>query len=313
MSNANNLPKVYLRLVLTALCWGAMFHVARHVVAVLSPLATGAWRFGLAYLLFMPLVAWREGWDWSGIRRHGLVLLVMAVVGVFGFNIGLFYGLQSTSAVNGALIMGLNPALTAVLAALIQRRLPSAAQFAGLLLGTTGVALVVSHGSWQTLASLTLGRGDAFVLAGALCWALYSALPQRFIHGLSPLQVAGSTIIGGAVCMILLALDAAPDLHRVPTPLAGLGIAFMAVFGSVLAYLWWNDGVKVVGPTQAAVFLNFVPIFAALIGVASGQPLSAAQLMGAGLVVGGVLVSVLLHRRAPTAVTQSGSAIALRT
>lgn len=288
-----NLPQTYLRLVITALCWAGVFHVGQYAVTLMSPLSAAAWRFAIAALIFVPLVAWREGWSWSGIRRNALVLSVMAAVGVFGFNISLFYGLKATSAVNGALIVGINPALTAVLAALVNRQAPRGAQVLGLLLGMSGVAVVVSHGSWATLAGLQLAPGDALVLMGALCWAIYSALPQRFVRGLSPVQVAASTVIGGALLMIGFAAAAAPDFGQLPTAPGWLALAFMGVFGSVLAYLWWNDGIKVVGPTQAAICMNFVPLFAALIGVARGQHLLPSQLAGAALVIAGVLVSAL--------------------
>ncbi|RZI85745.1 MAG: DMT family transporter [Rubrivivax sp.] len=284
---------VYLRLTLTALMWAGMFHAGQYVVASMSPLAAAAWRFALAGLIFLPLVAWREGWSLPGLRRNALVLIVMSVVGVFGFNMGLFYGLQATSAVNGALIVGVNPALTAVLAALVNRKLPSTAQVAGLVLGLVGVVVVVSHGSWATLAGLHVASGDAFVLLGALCWAIYTALPQRYIKGLSSVQVAASTVIGGGLLIVGFAATSAPDFVQMPSLPILAAIGFMGIFGSVLAYLWWNDGIKVVGPTQAAICMNFVPLFATLIGLLRGQSVSAAQWGGAVLVVSGVLVSAL--------------------
>lgn len=299
-----NLPAVYLRLVLTALMWAAMFHVSHYAVAHMSPLATLAWRFGLAALVFVPLVAWREGWSFDGLRRNALVLAVMATVGVFGFNMGLFYGLKATSAVNGALIVGVTPALTAVLAALIHRRLPSGAQILGLALGLMGVVTVISHGSWTELASLHVASGDALVLGGALCWAIYTALPQRFVKGLSSVQVAASTVIGGAVLMVGFASATTTDLVQWPSWHMLAAIGFMGLFGSVLAYLWWNDGIKVIGPTQAAICMNFVPLFATLIGLLRGQQVAGAQWLGAAMVVGGVLVSALWKKPALVATPQ---------
>lgn len=290
------LSMVYLKLVLTALCWGGVFHAGRYAVHLMSPLAAGAWRFTLAAVIFIPLVAWREGWALGAIKRNALVLGVMSAVGVFGFNIGIFFGLKSTSAVNGALIVAVTPALTAVLAALLNRRAPSVMQLIGLALGMAGVAMVVSHGSLDVLLSLHLSQGDALVLLAAFCWAIYSVLPQRFIKGLSSLQVAGSTIIGGSVLMIGFGAEAAPDLLHMPPMGAVLSIAFMAVFGSVLAYMWWNDGIQVIGPAQAAIFMNFVPLFAALIGVLLGEPLVASQMLGAALVIGGVLSSTVFNK-----------------
>lgn len=289
-------PAIYLQLVFTALCWGALFHVGRYIVGLMSPQTAAGWRFALAAVIFMPLVAWREGWPLQAIRRNALVLGVMSAVGVFGFNTGLFFGLKSTSAVNGALIVAVSPALTTVLAALLNRRLPGFMQVVGLVLGMAGVAVVVSRGSLQALLALHLSAGDALVLMAAVCWSVYSVLPQRFVKGLSPLQIAGSTIIGGAVLMMAFAGGTAPDVLAWPGAGGLWAIVFMAVFGSVLAYVWWNDGVKVVGPAQAAVFMNFVPLFAALIGVVLGEPLAASQMVGAGLIIAGVVSATVLNK-----------------
>ncbi|HET8869820.1 MAG TPA: DMT family transporter [Aquabacterium sp.] len=295
MNKTPSLPLVYGRLVLTALCWGAMFHAGRYVVGFMSPLAAAAWRFALAAAIFLPLIAWIEGWSWRAIQRNAWVLGIMSAVGVFGFNTGLFFGLKATSAVNGALIVAVSPALTTVLAALINRRWPSFLQVLGLVLGMSGVAVVVSGGSLHALLGLHLSAGDALVFMAALCWSVYSVLPQRFVKGVSPLQIAGSTIIGGAVLMIGFALATAPDFLAVPPVGGSLAIAFMAIFGSVLAYMWWNSGVEVVGPAQASIFMNFVPLFAALIGVLKGDHLVAAQWIGAVLIIAGVLASTVLH------------------
>ncbi|RZL10593.1 MAG: DMT family transporter [Rubrivivax sp.] len=295
-SRPTSLPAVYLQLVLTALCWGGLFHVGRYIVGFMSPQTAAGWRFALAALIFIPLVAWREGWPLQAIRRNALVLGVMSAVGVFGFNTGLFFGLKSTSAVNGALIVAVSPALTTVLAALLNRRVPSFMQVLGLVLGMAGVAVVVSRGSLPALLSLHLSGGDALVLMAAVCWSVYSVLPQRFVKGLSPLQIAGSTIIGGAVLMMAFAGGTAPDVFVWPGAGGVWAIVFMAVFGSVLAYVWWNDGVKVVGPAQAAVFMNFVPLFAALIGVVLGEHLAASQVVGAGLIIAGVVSATVLNK-----------------
>ncbi len=293
------LPIVYLQLVLTALCWGALFHLGRYIVGFMSPQTAAGWRFAIAALVFIPLVAWREGWPLQAIKRNALVLGVMSAVGVFGFNTGLFFGLKSTSAVNGALIVAVSPALTTVLAALLNRRMPGIKQVLGLVLGMAGVAVVVSRGSLQALLSLHLSAGDALVLMAAVCWSVYSVLPQRFVKGLSPLQIAGSTIIGGAVLMMAFAVGTAPDVFVWPGSGGLWAILFMALFGSVLAYVWWNDGVKVVGPAQAAVFMNFVPLFAALIGVLLGEHLAASQVVGAGLIIAGVVVATVSTKSKP--------------
>jgi drug/metabolite transporter (DMT)-like permease len=241
--------------------------------------------------VLLPIVALRDGWSLPAVWRNALALLVMSAVGVFGFNVSLFYGLRLTSAVNGALIMAFNPALIVVLSALLNRESVSLRQLIGLLLGMIGVVVVVSKGSWHTLAAMSFSVGDLLVLLGSLGWAIYSVIPKRFVHGLSTTQVTASTITGGAALMTAFAAVTTTDFLEPPSLPVAAAIAFMGLFGSVLAYLWWNQGIQKIGAASVAVFINLVPIFAALIGLLLGQSISVAQVCGAALVIAGVLCS----------------------
>ena len=297
-------PLTWLKLVGATLFWAAMFHLGKYAVASMSPLAIGGWRFLLAGVVLVPLVHWHSGLDWSGLRRNIWPLLAMATVGICTFNIALFYGLKFTSPVNGALIMALNPAITTVLSAFLQRERVSGQQIIGLLLGLIGVAVVVSHGSLHTLLTLSFTPGDLLVLLAASSWALYSVIPRRFVKALAPAQVTASTIAIGGMLMALSAQTISGDLLQVPALGPAIAVVVMSLGGTVLAYYWWNDSISRIGPAKAALFVNLVPIFAALMGVALGQQISSAQLVGAVLVIGGVLYASSKGRVANTVLPQ---------
>jgi drug/metabolite transporter (DMT)-like permease len=283
-----NTSLIWIKLGLTSFFWALMFHLGKYAVAYMSPESISGWRFLLAGLVLVPLVAMREGLEWDGLKRHALPLLVMAVVGIGGFNLALFHGLRHTSPVNGALIMALCPALITVFGALLTGEKVGRRQQVGLALGIAGVVVVVSGGSLAALLALSFQRGDLFILLAAICWAIYSTLPKRFITGLAPLQVTVGTVALGGVLLSIFAQTTQTDFLTLP-PLGVVGaVVAMSLFGSVLAYLWWNDSVRQVGAGKAAIFMNLVPIFAALMGVALGQSVGWPQLAGAVLVLGGV-------------------------
>lgn len=286
-----NQSGIYFKLVLTTLFWAAVFHIGKYAVAVVSPLYASAWRFVLAALVLVPVIAMIEGWSMATLRRNAFGLMIMSAVGIFGFNASLFYGLRHTSAVNGALIMAFTPALTAVFSALINREPLLRHQLIGLVFGVVGVIVVVSKGSWHTLATLSLSVGDLLVLFAALCWAIYPVIPKRFVKGMSTLQITGSTIAGGAVLLAFFAIETTPAFFAMPPLPVAIGIAFMGFFGSVLAYFWWNQGIQRLGATSVAVFLNLVPMFTTMMGVMLGQPVTLPQLFGAVLVIIGVVYS----------------------
>jgi drug/metabolite transporter (DMT)-like permease len=285
------MSSVYFRLVLTTLIWALVFYSGVYAVGFMHPLAVAAWRFVLAALVLLPLVRVREGWPRSQLHANAWALIGMALSGVFVFNVAMFYGLAHTSALNAALIMALSPALTTVLAASLARNRIRPLQWLGLALGVAGVACVVSNGSWTLLRQLRLSSGDALMLLASVSWSIYATIPDRYIRDLSALQSTGASTVVGAALLAVLALAAAPQPLLVGSLRLLAILVFMAVAGTALALVWWNEGVQRLGPGRATLFLNFTPVFAALIATALGKPPSWAHAIGAVLVIGGVTCS----------------------
>lgn len=283
---------IWLQLLLTTLGWAATFHVSKHIVSEMPPLSAAIWRFAIAVAFLLPLTTHREGWEWGALRRNAVPLLVMGGIGILGFQLGMFYGLETSSAANAALIMGLNPALTVALSAALERRHIRLLQWCGLLLGIAGVAIVVSNGHWQSLLRLSFGRGDLWLLGGAAAWALYSVMIRRNVRGLGVMQITASTILICTVAMTVGAALWAPGNLLWPPRALWLPLLFIGVIGSGLAYVWWNAAVTKLGAARASMFMNLVPVFTIGIGTLMGQPVGPAQLLGAALVIGGVILAV---------------------
>jgi len=241
--------------------------------------------------------------NWTQIRAHLGALLMLALIGVFSFGVLMFYGLRLTSSVNAALIMAFNPALIVVMSAMLNRERIDWYQLAGLSMGLVGVLVVVSHASLSALLHLHVSNGDLLVGAASICWAAYCVMPKRYAPTLPSLQLSTLSIAFGAVMIVLLASWQAPDLAVLPDAKMLLVLLFLGVFGTAIPYIWWNQGVQKLGPAKAGVFMNLVPVFASLIGVVLGQNLSASQLIGAALVILGVIFTSL--KKAPVAAMQT--------
>lgn len=286
----------YFYLVLTAVFWAAVFHLGKYAVAFMSPLSVAAWRFMLAGVVLAGYLHLQKGWDIQALRRNFWPILVMGVIGVFGFNVALFFGLQHTSSVNAALIMSFYPAMTAILSALLSGEKIQPRQILGFVASLTGVVVIVSHGSLHDLLALSFSTGDLLMFLACACFATYGVIPKRFISNVPSLLLTTSTIAVGALLLAIAAEVAADDLFVMPSVPVATAILAMALFGSVLAYLWWNQSIARIGATRAAMFINLVPVFTTLMGVALGQPLSLAQLVGAALVIAGVITTMAIAK-----------------
>jgi len=275
----------------SAFFWGTNFVLAGPVLADLSPLWAAALRFLLAAVL-MVAIARRQQDDLLALgRRHWPAHLLLALLGIVGFNLFFFHAMQTTSADNGALVMATNPLLTTLLAALLLGEHATARHLAALPVALTGVAVVISHGQLERLSQFQVARGDLLMLGANLVWALYNVATRRLMPKESPVGHTALIMSIGALAMTGIALAgdapfALPGLH------ASLALAIMAVGGTVMAYLFWGMGIQRLGAGRAALFLNLVPVFAMLVSGALGTPPTIAQVTGGLIVLAGVTLAM---------------------
>ena len=125
-----------------------------------------------------------------------------------------------------------------------------------------------------------------------LAWSAYTLLGKRLLgEGMSPLVATTFAALTGTV-ILAIASAALGELALPDADWKGwLSLAFMGVLGTAIAYFWFFDGVKTIGPARAAVFINLVPIVAIILGVVLlGEPLKWSMVIGAAMVVSGVWI-----------------------
>jgi drug/metabolite transporter (DMT)-like permease len=285
-----SLPVTYLLVALTAVMWGANFNLAKPVLAELHPFVAGADRYLIAAAIMLALTHFR------GERvplRHARTYVILGIVGVFGFNLFFFLGMASTSPVNGALIMALNPLTTSLIAWAMLGDKPTPRQLLAFPVGIVGVAIVVLGAGAQVHVAI----GDLFLMIANINWAFYNVLVKRQMpQDTSSVASTAGIMSVGALALTAVALIAG-ESFSMPSLHAGSALIVMSVGGGVLAYLFWNIGIARLGAARAAVFLNLVPVASMLISAVSGEPPTPVQLFGGALVIGAVSFSALGARR----------------
>ena len=256
----------YLFLLITTLTWAGHVVVAKGLSGSLPPVALAFWRTLIATLILLPL-----GWthvrrDWAVIRRSLPALAMIAVPSVALFNLFLYEAVETTTAINVSLISTTMPAMIILLAWLILKQRLHAQQLAGMLLSAAGALLVIMHGDWYALAHLEFVRGDLWMVAAVAATALYSVLLhfRPPIHSLSLALMM--FLIGTPLLLPVYLWDLYGSGHTF-TLTAGVaaGIGYIALFPSVIAYLCWNRGIEMVGASRAGLFMNFIPVFVAML------------------------------------------------
>lgn len=296
--NAPSLPwRGFLWVNLACLCWAGNLVAGRLLRDVIGPGLLVGLRTALAAVLLAAL--WRvlrsrsPGRGRRSVSSHWGLLVLMAGTGIVGYQ-GLLYGaLHTTGALNAALINACAPLVTAALSWVVYGTRLSRGAFGGIVLSMLGIAVILSGGDAVRLLSLRLGRGDLLVLVAVVLWAVYSLAARKVMQDRS---VIDSTALVTALALPL----AAPWIvmegsWRQVEWTAGLlaGVAYVAVFASVVAMLAWNRAVSLVGAASAAASMNMLPLYALLSSLVLREPLQAAQAAGGVMIVAGCLWAAL--------------------
>jgi drug/metabolite transporter (DMT)-like permease len=289
-------------LVLAQLLWAGNFVLGRAVSARIPPVALSFWRWAVALLILLPFTARDLRTGWPIIRRSLPVLVPLGILGVGNFSTLVYLGLGQTTATNAALLNSACPAFILIIGPFLGGRRPGSRQAAGIAVSLLGVLSIVSRGDPQTLLGLTFNRGDGWVLAAVLSWAIYTVLLARRPAELHPMTLL--TVLVAIGLAWIAPFYAAEAWHGALVPWDGrtaATLAYVGVMASVVAYVAWNQGVAELGADRSGAFLHLLPAFAAVLAaLLLGESFHAYHAVGIGLVLLGVRVAGGGPRASPT-------------
>ena len=262
-------PTTAALLLVPPLLWAGNAVVGRMVQGLVPPITLNFLRWVVAFFILLPLAWWvlrRRGGLWPEWRRFA----VLGLLGVGSYNTLQYLALKTSTPINVTLVAGSSPLFMLLVGRLGYGQRVARLQVAGALLSLSGVVLVLSRGSWQTLQQLSLVPGDLYILAGTLVWAFYSwQLRQPETRPDIRADWAAFLLAQVTLGLAWSGLFAGGEWALTETrlvwgwPLAA-ALAYVAVGPAVLAYRCWDLGIQRVGPVVAGFFGNLTPLFAAL-------------------------------------------------
>lgn len=286
----SSLPMLFL-VAVAPLCWAGNIVLAKGVATMIPPVALAFWRWAIAFLILLPLTWPTLKRDWKTALSAWRFVVLLSLFGITGFNTLLYTAMHTTTAINGSLIQTTMPAVIIVISLVLYGERVSWIQATGVVLCILGAAVVVLKGRWQALVDMALVQGDLLMIAAVVLYALYSALlPKR--PNINPMSFL--TIIFGTGCMGLLPVylwEMSVVGTFTLTPAAAGSIAYVALFPSIVAYFCWNRGVAVIGANRTGLFINLIPVFAAVLAITFlGETLETFHLVGMALIVAGFVM-----------------------
>jgi drug/metabolite transporter (DMT)-like permease len=292
-------------LLFAASAWGAMFIASKNVLAHVDPFWFTLIRFMIASTLLVVLILPRGLAPWRSLRANAGPLALRGVSGFGIFSITLLTGLAHTEPSHGAVIMATMPITTQLMRWALDGVPPARTTLLTTTLALVGVAVVAGVLTHPSFAAKSTLPGDALILLSTLAWVWYTRGAAQFAQ-LEIVEYTTLTVVAALPLLVLAtafattfefaSVPSAEDLHA-----SWLAIAYVAVFGSAVAILAFNFGVRTLGAVTGTAFLNFVPISALTIATLLGKAPTTHELVGAAMVIGALLFHTLTTLRATSA------------
>jgi drug/metabolite transporter (DMT)-like permease len=291
MSNSHHL-RAYVLLVITTWCWGLNAIISRLAVGEISPMQLVTFRWLGVVLLLLMFARKQIIGAWPILRRHLLFLGLMGSCGFTVFNALFYVAGHHTSAINIGILQGSIPIFVLLGSLLILRHPISAIQGIGVVITLLGVVIVASHGNLSELAALAVNQGDLFMVIACFFYAAYSiGLTRRpNVSALSLFAVMAAA--AWLASLPLVAIETWQLGWNPPTASGWLLVLLVTLLPSFVAQISFIHGVALIGPGRAGVFVNLVPVFAAIMAVIFlNEAFEIYHALALALVLGGIWLS----------------------
>ena len=271
-------------------------------------LASGL-RFGIASLVMLPLMMASKKALFQVSRKDAVRIVIMAFCGQFVFTVLMLLGLRYTSAIEAGIITSTSPAMMALVAFLVLKERPGPVQAAAVGLVVAGVISVNIFGS--SAVDISSGAitgshlaGNLMIVGAVVGEAVFLLMRKQISSEISNLDLTGYLCLSGAIFFLPFSISQAAsfDFSSVPPTAWGAIVYFGAVF-TVLAYLFWFNGVARVSGATAGIFSAVMPVSAVVLScIFLGEQFTLAHGIGLGLVVTGIVAMALAGSRKVTTV-----------
>lgn len=291
----------YVLLTLTSLFWGGNAIAGRLTVGEISPFVIVFLRWFAVSTILSVIYHNEVIASWQVIKSNLFRLVAMGVIGFTCFN-GVFYlAANYTTAINLGILQGSVPVMVLIGTFIVFSAKISYVQILGTLITIAGVAVVATKGNLQELAALQIAYGDGLMLIACIFYSSYAVMlgkrPQLS-------SMALMTVLAISACLgslVPLSFEILAGFAQWPSGKSWLIMAYITLFPSLLAQVFFIRGVELIGPARAGIFVNLVPIFASILAVVIlGEEFQFFHAVSLMLVMCGIYLAERIKTELPT-------------
>lgn len=304
-SDRRSLLLVHGALLVTAVLWGGNFTALKYLLDHLEPLDALIIRVGGAAVIFAVILLANRATRRMIPRDDLIKFLLLGLLGITVMNLAFVYGQSMIPAALASLVVTSNPIWTALISRAFGLEPLTGRKIAGIALAMFGFLIVLFLGSGDG-ASLDGGqlKGMGLIALGPFSWAFYTVLSKPMLRTYTPIETSAYTALGGAIGLIpLMAIN--HGMTGRMADLNGLGwlaAIYICALGFVLAYILWYQGLRVLTPSQTAVYIYLVPVFGLLFAwLLLGEEITGWLIVGAAVILTGVILTNTSRTQTPNA------------
>ncbi len=283
----------YLFLIGATLFWSGNFVLSRGINEIIPPVALGFWRWFVAGIILLPFAYKYFIKDIEIVKKNFLYFNILGFLGVGCFNTLVYSAVHYTTAINAVLVNSFVPILILFISLMIYKDKPTINQVVGIIISMSGIVVIMVKGSLNGLVNFRFNPGDILIFLAALTWALYTVLLKSLPKEIHPLSFLLTIILIGLVYMLpFYILEFFVKGGFVLNSKTMISIIYVALFASVIAFIFWNRAVREIGANKAGPFIHLMPVFGTIMAIVFlGEKLYIYHVVGILLVFSGILLA----------------------
>jgi drug/metabolite transporter (DMT)-like permease len=257
------------------------------------PLTLNFFRWLIVWIILVPFTFRDIIKNIKIIKKNFYSILLMSITSISIFNSVVYYSLNFTQVLNGALMISTIPVLIIFISLIFKTEKINGTQILGLILSITGVITIITKLEFSKLVSLDLNKGDLGLLIAMLSWAIYSTMLKTHKTGLKYLTFMSAIVSIGLIFLFPQFLFELNNQQIIKfNIIVFLITGYVVFFAGLGSYILWNKAVIIVGPNKAGIFLHLMPVFSSFMAIfLLNERLMNFHVIGAIIIIIGIYLS----------------------
>ena len=234
----------------------------------IPPISLAFWRWTVALLIILPFSLKHIIHQKDLIRQNWKILTLLAILSVTNFSMFIYMALKSSTVTNTVLINSMIPIFIVLVSWMGFKERITLRQTVGIAASLTGLMFIIAGGNLSTLLAVRFSKGDIWTISAGMSWALYSVLLRKCPIEFDSRGFLATTIIIGIFFIFPFYIWEISTGKTMNITKASIGsIIYVALFASVLAYIFWNKAIQIIGANKTGIFIHLMPVFSIILAI----------------------------------------------